>query len=372
MVAIHTSEDIIRALREDPDLLDQVRRAVMTDEVLALPGQFAEMLETQNSMLETQNRILADLAETRQTLAETRQTQAEMLETQNRILADLAETRQTLAETRQTQAEMLEVQNRILADLDDTRRTVAEMLEVQNRTQNRILADLDDTRRTVAEMLHTQNRLLAGQDEMRQTISEMLNTQNRLLAGQDEMRGDIEELHGMYRRQHDDLANFRGNYSYDAAKKNSLEIAHLFVGLHGLQRVRSRHLTEENLGDMLDANLEVVEELRLRERAWRTFEKADLVAAITERQNSEPRFYISVEASYTGDEEDLLRATEHAKIIRRLTGLEAYAVVASVRLAPGIEKSVFEDVAEFLDANDEDVAFWYRLGESEPGPLPPR
>ena len=291
MVAIHTSEDIIRALREDPDLLDQVRRAVMTDEVLALPGRFAEMLETQNSMLETQNRILADLAE-----------------------------------TRQTQAEMLDI-------------------------QNRILADLDDTRRTVAEMLHTQNGILASQEEMRR---------------------DIREQHRMYRRQHEDLGNFRGNYSYNAAKKNSLEIAHLFVGLHGLQRVRSRHLTEENLGDMLDANLDAVEELRLRERAWRTFEKADLVAAITERNNSEPRFYISVEASYTGDEEDLLRATEHAKIIRRSTGLEAYAVVASVRLAPDIEKSVFEDVAEFLDANDEDVAFWYRLGESEPDLPSPR
>ena len=89
MVTINTSEDIIRALREDPHLLHQVQRAIMTDQLLALPGQFAAMRETQNAMLETQNRILADLAETRET-------QNAMLETQNRILADLAETRRDI------------------------------------------------------------------------------------------------------------------------------------------------------------------------------------------------------------------------------------------------------------------------------------
>ena len=65
MTTIDTSEDIIRALQEDPRLLRQVRRAIMTDEVLALPDQFADMRETQNSMLETQNRILSELADTR-------------------------------------------------------------------------------------------------------------------------------------------------------------------------------------------------------------------------------------------------------------------------------------------------------------------
>ena len=361
MVAIHTSEDIIRALREDPDLLDQVRRAVMTDDVLALPGQFAEMLDTQN-------RILADLAETRQT-------QAEMLETQNKILADLAD-------TRQTQAEMLETQNKILADLADTRHTLAETRQTQNsmlETQNRILADLAETRQTLAytqqtvsEMLDIQNRILADLDDTRRTVAEMLHTQNGILASQEETRRNTKALHRMYRRQHDDLDNFRGNYSYNAAKKNSLEIAHLFVGLYGLRRARCRVLTEDELGDMLDKNVEAVEELGLRDRAWRTFENADVIAAVTERNSVEPRFYISIEASYTGDMEDVLRATDHAKILRRSTGLDAYAVVTSVRLTPGIEGSVFYDVSEFLDANDEDVPLWYRLGESEPDLPPPR
>ena len=79
MVAIHTVEDFIHALREDPDLLDQVRRTIMTNEVLALPNQFA-------ALLQTQNHILAELAESRRTQAAMQETIATILETQNSLL----------------------------------------------------------------------------------------------------------------------------------------------------------------------------------------------------------------------------------------------------------------------------------------------
>ncbi len=148
MVAIHTSEDIIRALREDSELLDQVRRAVMTDEVLALPGQFAEMQKTQNEMQKTQS-----------------------------------------------------------------------------------------------EMLKTQN--------------EMLKTQNKLLEGQSEIREDIRALHRMYRRQHDDLGRFRGNYAGDAGRRSGPEIAHLFTRLHDLRRIFVRPLSIEERGEVMGRASEV-------------------------------------------------------------------------------------------------------------------
>ena len=88
---------IFQAMNEDPELLAEVRRAILTDELLGLPAQFAEM---------------------QMDLAETRRVQNEMLETQNRILADLAETRRVQSEMLETQAAILATQNRILADLD--------------------------------------------------------------------------------------------------------------------------------------------------------------------------------------------------------------------------------------------------------------
>ncbi len=114
-MVINTDADVIRviqqnprlifqAMNEDPELLAEVRRAILTDELLGLPAQFTEMKVTQEEMLAE----LADL----------RRVQNGMLETQNRILADLAETRRVQSEMLETQAAILATQNRILADLD--------------------------------------------------------------------------------------------------------------------------------------------------------------------------------------------------------------------------------------------------------------
>ena len=283
MVTINTSEDIIEALQEDPRLLRQVRRAIMTDEVLALPDQFADMRETQNAMLQTQNRILSELADTR--------------ETQGRILTELADTR---------------------------------------KTQN-----------------------------------SMLETQNKILADQEETRKDIRALHGMFRRQHDDFSNFRGAYAENAARKNDRMIARRIARARG-HRVR---LTERISYEELSALLLVAENLDtpgIYESSWDTFPNADVALRVTERNRAETQFYIVVEASYTAEMYDLKRATDHAKLLRRTTGIEAYAIVAGVRLNEDIQSVVWFDAEDFVKAQDEDDALWYKLPKAEMDPLEPR
>lgn len=72
MVTINTVEDLIAAIKSDPQLLEQVQRAILTDKLLALPEQFTgmlrtqeEMLRTQESMLRTQDAMLAEIADLR-------------------------------------------------------------------------------------------------------------------------------------------------------------------------------------------------------------------------------------------------------------------------------------------------------------------
>lgn len=301
MTTIDTSEDIIRALQDDPHLLSQVRRAIMTDEILALPGQFADMRETQISMLETQNKILAELADMRET-------QSSMLE---------------------TQSSMLETQNRIFAELADTRETQRAMLETQ---------------------------------------SSMLETQNRILAEQEEIRRDIRALHGMYRRQHDDFSNFRGAYAENAARKNDRMIARRIARARG-HRVR---LTERVSYEELNALLIVAENLDtsgIDESSWDTFPNADVALRVTERNRAETQFYIVGEASYTGEMYDLKRATDHAKLLQRTTGIEAYAIVAGVRLNEDIQNAVWFDAEDFVKAQNEDAALWYKLPKAAMDPL---
>ena len=181
----------------------------------------------------------------------------------------------------------------------------------------------------------------------------------------------LDRQHEMYRRQHDDLARFRGNYAIDAARNSDAEIAGLFAQLRGMLRIQVRSLGKDELDAMLNDNLDAVEALRLGERAWLTFPKADVIAEVTERRNSGPGFYIAVEASYTGGIEDFLRATDHAKILRRISGQDAYAVVAGVRKGPSVGSGVLDDIEEFVAGNNEDTAFWHQLKEDGLEPLDP-
>ena len=62
----------------------------------------------------------------------------------------------------------------------------------------------------------------------------------------------------------------------------------------------------------------LVEALDLRPRAWDTFLTPDDIAGVRDLQaenDAEPAFYIVVEASYTGEAEDIDKAIDHAKIV---------------------------------------------------------
>ena len=122
---------------------------------------------------------------------------------------------------------------------------------------------------------------------------------------------------------------------------------------------------------MLDEHYDAVSALNLRERAWLTFDVPDMTAEVTARRSSTPGFYIAVEASYTGNTEDLRRATDHAKILRAATGKDAFAVVAGVRIGPDIRDKVYHDITDFIYVNDEDTALWYQLTEAHFEPFDP-
>lgn len=110
MTTMDTAEDLIRILRQDPEILDKVRRAILTDELLELPEKFSEMSNTQSEMSKTQDGIL-------RTQAEMQKSQAEILKTQ--------------AEMQKTQAEMLKIQDGIL-------KTQAEILDRLQRVEDRV------------------------------------------------------------------------------------------------------------------------------------------------------------------------------------------------------------------------------------------
>ena len=270
--------------------------------------------------------------------------------------------------------------------IEDLLRLVRENEEVRAALRREVLteellalpAQFIAMRETQASMQQTQNSILETQASMleslvalQESFVAMQETQNSMLEEMREMRRDISALHGMYRQQHEDFGRFRGSYAADAARRNRGEIALIFARLRGMRNLRVRALDSDERSDMLDEHYDAVTALNLRDRAWQTFDVPDLIAEVTARRSSTPGFFIMVEASYTGDMEDLLRATDHAKILRSATGLDAYPIVAGVRIGPSIRDKVFEDVTHFIRINDEDTALWYQISEAHMEPPDP-
>ena len=184
-----------------------------------------------------------------------------------------------------------------------------------------------------------------------------------MLKEQANVRRDITALHGMYRREHEDLGRFRGAYAIDATRRNAGDIALLFSRSrsHGFRRVSMIDFTQADINDFLASNYDEIDALGLRERAWNTFLKGDIIARVTEVMGDSPGFYLAVEASYAVDSEDAQRAIEHAKMLRCAGDMAAYAVVAGVRRTDSIERLLYKDVEDFIRARDEDSALWFQL-----------
>lgn len=193
------------------------------------------------------------------------------------------------------------------------------------------------------------------------------------------VRRDIDGLGNSFRREVRAQSSFRGAYAQREGVASTLEIAGLFADWLKIRRIKTNPVSRRTLLAWLESNMDVVESLQLRDRAWRTFLAPDLIAevrALGSDSDSEPEFYIAVEASYTGEKEDLERATDHAKIVRAVTGLQAYPVVVSVELDDQMDAQtrsrLYEDIERFFEANDENSAFLYGLDSADLRPEEPR
>ena len=194
---------------------------------------------------------------------------------------------------------------------------------------------------------------------------------NTLTKSLDELVRRLDRQHEMYRQQHNDFARFRGNYAIDAARQNRYEIARVFAQPRRMRRIEYNALDGLALNALLNENDQSLDALGLSEEALDSSPTADLVIAVTDRRGSSPGFYVAVEASFTAGNNDVRRAAERARILRCATGLDAYAVVASVRLAPNIGNVIFDDVKGFMEAYDRNTAFWYSLVEDDLEPPDP-
>jgi type I site-specific restriction endonuclease len=137
---VNDLNDLLRILREQPEWLAEVRRVVLTDELLKLPDLVRELVEAQRRtderLAEFQQRIERQIAEFQQRI------ERQMAEFQQRIEQQMAEFQQRI------ERQIAEFQQR-------TDQRFAELAEAQRRTDERLAEFQQRTEEQIGELKGT-------------------------------------------------------------------------------------------------------------------------------------------------------------------------------------------------------------------------
>ena len=189
------------------------------------------------------------------------------------------------------------------------------------------------------------------------------------------VRGDVRELRDMLVDQERSQSSFRGNYAQQEVVGNDQNIAGLFAEKYRQdpELLETWHLSRTTLNTMVAQHADSLRRLDLRGRSpLASFRRPDIVAevkSVRDGREAPPLFYITVEASYIVQERDYHRATDNAKIIRQITGLEAYPVVSGVQLSDKLTQvtrsKLHTEIDEFIKLDDPDAAYWQPLDSED-------
>jgi hypothetical protein len=285
---INDLNDLLRILREQPEWLAEVRRVLLTDELLKLPDLVRELVEAQRRtderLAEFQQRIERQMAEFQQRIEQ------QMVEFQQRIERQIAEFQQR---TDQRFAELAEAQ----------RRTDERLAEFQQRTDQRFIELAEAQRRTDERLAEFQQR-----------------TDQRFIELAEAQRRTDERLAEFQQRTEEQIGELKGTLlEMDYRAK---------VGAIFGSRLKKPKVVDA--GDMWDVLRD-----RLDEEEIRQIVALDLIVrGRLLPPQGEGELWLAVEVSYVVDQNDVMRAAARAALLRK-AGLPAIPVAAGKRLTQG-------------------------------------
>jgi hypothetical protein len=160
-------EEFLRLLRTDHAFREEVRRLVLTEELLTLPEKVEELTKAVRELVEAQrehSEILRQHSEQIAALVEAQRRTEEALRQHSEILRQHSEQIAALVEAQRRTEEALRQHSEILRQHSEQ---IAALIEAQNRTETQIAALVEAQRRTWEELqrLVTWQRGEAGRRE---------------------------------------------------------------------------------------------------------------------------------------------------------------------------------------------------------------
>jgi hypothetical protein len=279
--------DLVELLEQYPQWRQELRRLVLTDELLDLPRVVRELSDRIAELVEAQKRAEARLDRVEARLDRIDQQIAELVEAQKR--------------TDEKIAELVEAQKR-------TDEKIAELVEAQKRTDEKI-----------AELVEAQKRT----DEK---IAELVEAQNRT-------EGVVAELVISQRQMSEDIGTLKGFAIEQSFRARPL-------AWYGKILRRPHVLTDEELADLLEPALE---RGLLTDEQFRDLSLADAVVSGRLKTDDQP-VYLIVEVSWGVGESDLRRAMRRAEYLAK-AGVRAHPALGGRWIIPQV-KSEAESVRD--------------------------
>ena len=319
MTYLHTTDDLLRAARENQEFREAFRREILTDDLIDLPQREGHHYRETNTNIEALTDKITELTSVTENIAN----------------------------------------------------AASSLLEVAEATNNRL--DVFDSR-----FDRIDDKIGGLERNLGDKIAEVNEGTNQKIDGMNRDLGEkIEEMRTAHEEEHEALHRFRGNYAIEATRNNRANIARKFVDARGINRHRYslKTLSDDECNELFDENLDAIELLDTEGNISETFPEGDLIVRANYRRSGDTIFYIAVEASYTINADDVIRASDHAKTLRKATGHEAFSVVSGVRVNPRIGNSyrlrIIEDLSEYLESDREDLVFWFQLADRSLEPPSP-
>lgn len=277
--------ELIRLLEQHPEWRAELRRLVLTDELLSLPG------------------LTRELAEVVREMARLQQPGLERLERVEAVQARLTEALTGLAEAQRRTEERLQ---QLTARVDALAARVDELAEAQRRTEER----LDALAARVEELAEAQRR-----------------TEERL----EQLAAQVSVLADAVQRMADDLGRLKGWSLEERARRKAHALFRRLIR-------RPRLVAEEQFAQLVDdaqdqGTLSVEEADRLIE--------ADVVVR-GQQPDDRSEVYLIAEVSWGIGVKDVQRARERAALARRI-GLPAQPVVVGTWVTPEAERLIQHD-----------------------------
>ena len=262
------------------------------------------------------------------------------------------------------------VRNKILTDeLIRLPNDFKEFKESTEKFQERTEKFQESTEKNLTEIgtrLDTQQESLTG-------INTRLDNQQESLTG---INTRLDNQQENFSRQNRALDRFRGAYAMEGARRYRRDIARTITHARGNRLLENVVLDDAdlNLISVAAQGLDISDTFGdIPERViFSDFDTADLILKVTENNRDKTEFYVAIEASYTIHDDDLTKSTRVAKLIQRVTGKSAFAVVAGAHINPDVTGIIIQDENAFIRAADPDAALWYEVEVRDMQPDSPR